>query len=49
MSYCRKCGFELEDDSLFCSNCGTPIEDDFVVASAVNEQNREQAGKEQGA
>ena len=47
MSYCRKCGFELEDDSLFCSNCGTPIEDDFVVASAANEQNREQAGKEQ--
>lgn len=47
MSYCRKCGFELEDDSLFCSNCGTPIEDDFVVASAANEQNREQARKEQ--
>ena len=47
MSYCRKCGFELEDDSLFCSNCGTPIEDDFVVASAANEQNREQDRKEQ--
>jgi len=25
MIYCRKCGFEIPDDSSFCPSCGTPI------------------------
>ena len=25
ISYCRKCGAELTDDSLFCRKCGTQI------------------------
>lgn len=24
--YCGKCGFELEDGSLFCGNCGSPVQ-----------------------
>jgi len=25
MIYCRKCGFEMPDDSLFCPSCGTLV------------------------
>ena len=25
MSYCKKCGNELENDAEFCTNCGTPV------------------------
>jgi len=25
MRYCRKCGYQLEDDALFCSQCGEKI------------------------
>ena len=25
MIYCRKCGYEMSDDSVFCPKCGTPV------------------------
>lgn len=29
--FCKKCGYELEDDAIYCSNCGEAIEGRQVV------------------
>ena len=42
--YCRKCGYELPDGSLFCPKCGIIISDKTVINDSIrgNHQRREQ-------
>ncbi len=37
MAYCRKCGFQMPDDSLFCPQCGIRVETNNVNESPGKE------------
>ena len=36
VSYCRKCGNKIIDNSPFCSKCGAPTKDDVVISSTTS-------------
>lgn len=36
MAYCRKCGFQIPDDSIFCPQCGVRIETNNVNETQEN-------------
>lgn len=40
MSYCRKCGNQLSDDSVFCSKCGLKQTDPLAVSDSSSIQSR---------
>lgn len=39
--YCRKCGQQLDDNSLFCNKCGYRVSDDNVVSKDEAKQKEE--------
>lgn len=45
MSYCPKCGKELDKDTTFCPRCGAPVSAEAEVSSKVRhaEQKRQEA------